>query len=65
MKKNIPDYLKTARECAKEWGISQRRVQIYCAEGRIERAFKYGQCWLIPREARKPPEKERKKFMVE
>lgn len=61
MKKNIPDYLKTARECAKEWGISQRRVQIYCAEGRIERAFKYGQCWLVPRETQKPPEKERKR----
>lgn len=61
MKKNILDYLKTARECAKEWGISQRRVQIYCAEGRIEGVFKYGQCWLIPREAQKPPEKERKR----
>lgn len=57
--KKFPDYLKTARECAKEWGISQRRVQIYCAEGRIERAFKCGQCWLIPIETQKPPEKER------
>ena len=39
MKKNIPDYLKTARECAKEWGISQRRAQIYCGESRVESAF--------------------------
>ena len=57
--KEIPDYLKTARECAEEWGISPRRVQIYCDEGRIEGAFKYGQYWLIPKDAQKPPEKER------
>jgi len=59
--KNIPDYLKTARECAKEWGISQRRVQIYCDEGRIEGAFKYGKYWLVPKDTQKPPEKERKR----
>lgn len=59
--KKFPDYLKTARECAKEWGISQRRVQIYCDEGRIEGAFKYGLYWLIPKDAQKPPEKERKR----
>lgn len=59
--KNIPDYLKTVRECAEEWDISKRRVQIYCAEGRIERAFKYGHIWLIPKDTQKPPEKERKR----
>ena len=59
--KKFPDYLKTVRECAEEWGISQRRVQIYCAEGRIERAFKFGQMWLIPRDTQKPPEKERRR----
>ena len=59
--KNIPDYLKTVKECAEEWSISKRRVQIYCAEGRIERSFKYGQYWLIPRDAQKPPEKEQKR----
>ncbi len=59
--KNIPDYLKTVRECAEEWGTSKRRVQIYCAEGRIERAFKYGQYWLIPKDVQKPPEKERRR----
>ena len=59
--KNIPDYLKTVKECAEEWGISKRRMQIYYAEGRIKRAFKCGQSWLIPREAQKPPEKQRRK----
>ena len=59
--KEIPDYLKTARECAEEWGISPRRVQIYCDEGRIEGAFKYGKYWLIPKDTQKPPEKERRR----
>ena len=31
---------KRVRDCAEEWGISPRRVQIYCDEGRIECAFK-------------------------
>ena len=61
MKKDVPNYLKTARECAKEWGILPRRVQIYYEEDRIEGAFKYGQYWLIPKDAQKPPEKERRK----
>ena len=37
--KNIPDYLKTVKDCAEEWGISKRRVQIYCEEDRIEGAW--------------------------
>ena len=56
----ISDRFKRVNDCAKEWGISKRRVQIYCEEDRIERAFKYGQYWLIPKDAQKPPEKERK-----
>ena len=51
---------KRVKECAAEWGISKKRVQIYCAEGRIKGAFKFGQYWLIPKDAQKPPEKERK-----
>ena len=47
---------KRVKDCAEEWGISKRRVQIYCEEGRIKGAFKYGQYWLIPKDAQKPPE---------
>lgn len=39
---------------AKEWGISQRRVSIYCKEGRIEGAELIGNRWLIPSDAKKP-----------
>ena len=28
------DYM-TSAECAKKWNVSQRRVAIYCKEGRI------------------------------
>ena len=52
---------KRIKDCAEEWGISKRRVQIYCEEDRIEGAFKYGQYWLIPKDAQKPPEKERRR----
>lgn len=48
---------KTANQCAKEWGISQRRVQILCAEGRVDGAFKIGDFWAIPSETKKPKNK--------
>lgn len=44
----------TAKEAADLWGISQRRVAILCAEGRIPKAEILGNMWLIPKEAQKP-----------
>lgn len=44
----------TASQAAEKWGISQRRVQILCAEGRIDGVFKLGDAWAIPAEALKP-----------
>ena len=44
----------TASQAAVKWGISQRRVQILCAEGRISGVFKLGEAWAIPSEAVKP-----------
>ncbi len=52
---------KTASQCAKEWGISQRRVQILCAEGRVDGAFKIGDFWAIPSETQKPKNKREQK----
>lgn len=53
------EYLTTS-EIAKVWGITSRRVQILCKEGRIEGAIFKG-IWLIPDSAKKPidPRKER------
>lgn len=52
---------KRVKDCAKKWGISKKRVQIYYDEGRIEGTFKYGQYQLIPKDAQKPLEKERRR----
>lgn len=56
------EYLTTA-ELAEKWKVSQRRVAIYCKEGRIEGAVLKGRTWLIPKEAKKPedPRKNHKK----
>lgn len=51
----------TASEAAKKWGISQRRVQILCAQGRIERIFKLGDYWAIPLDADKPSDARKNK----
>ena len=47
------NYLKID-EVAEQWGISPRRLQTLCAEGKIEGAIRFGRAWMIPREARKP-----------
>ena len=44
----------TAEETAFRWGLSTRRVQIMCAEGRIEGAKKFGRAWAIPSDAERP-----------
>lgn len=50
---NNMEYLTTA-EFAEKWGISQRRVGIYCKEGRLEGAMIKGKTWLIPANTKKP-----------
>lgn len=47
----------TASQAAERWNISQRRVQILCASGRIAGVFKLGENWAIPHNAKKPSDK--------
>lgn len=54
--------LMTAREAAIIWGISQRRVAIFCSEGRIEGAQLMGNMWLIPQDAQKPNDARSARF---
>lgn len=49
----------SAKEAAEKWGISKRRVQVLCAEGRINGAMKVGIMWVIPVETVKPEDKRR------
>ena len=53
------DYM-TASQASKKWGISQRRVQILCSEGRIPGVFKLGEAWAIPANTEKPYDNRRK-----
>lgn len=46
--------LMTASQAASLWRISQRRVQLLCATGRIPGVFKLGDAWAIPADAKKP-----------
>ena len=50
----------TASQASKKWNISQRRVQVLCAEGRIPGVFKLGDAWAIPADVSKPSDKRRK-----
>ena len=52
------NFLTTA-EYAKIWNISQRRVAIYCKEGRIDGAVLKGKTWFIPENTKKPEDPRR------
>jgi len=44
----------TTKEAAGKWAISDRRVRVLCAEGKIPGAAKLGKSYLIPADAKKP-----------
>ena len=54
----------TAREAASFWGVSQRRVAIFCNENRIDGARLMGNMWLIPRDAPKPNDARSTSFQL-
>ena len=46
-------YLSAAK-AAEKWGVSERSVRNYCAQGRVTGAFLVGKTWQIPANAAKP-----------
>ena len=52
------NYISVA-EIAKKWGVSERAVRNYCAEGRVAGAILEGKTWKIPEDAEKPVRKKR------
>lgn len=44
----------SAQQASKQWGISDRRVRVLCAEGKIPGAKKEGKSYRIPVNAKKP-----------
>ncbi len=43
------------REASYRWGVSERRVNQYCAEGRIPGASRFGRSWAIPKMRKSRP----------
>ena len=50
------DYI-TVKEANEKWSVTPRRVNYYCAGGRIFGAVKMAGVWLIPKDAEKPLDK--------
>lgn len=44
----------TVKEAAEKWGISDRRIRLLCAEGKIPGACQKGRSWMIPANSQKP-----------
>lgn len=44
----------TVKQASERWGISDRRIRVLCAEGKIPGAYQEGRGWKIPIDASKP-----------
>lgn len=44
----------TIKVIAEKWGITPRRIQILCSQGKIPGAVKFGRDWAIPSNAERP-----------
>lgn len=44
----------TIQEASERWGITSRRIQVLCSEGRLDGAVKFGRQWAIPESTEKP-----------
>lgn len=49
------------KEAARKWGISERRVNQYCAKDRIPGTERFGGSWAIPENAEKPGDPRKQK----
>ena len=54
------EYLSVAK-MAEKWGLSERSVRNYCAQGRIADVKLIGKTWYIPENAQKPDRVNKKK----
>ena len=47
------EYL-SIKQTSDRWDLSPRRIQVLCAQGRIDGAVRIGYAWAIPSNAEKP-----------
>lgn len=50
----MPSSYISVSQASNKWGITERRIQVLCNEGRIDSAFRVGKIWMIPENAQKP-----------
>lgn len=53
------DYI-TTKEAAEKWGLTERRVQVLCRQGKIPGVARLGWAWAIPKDAKKPSDMRKK-----
>ena len=46
--------LMTTKDASEKWGISVRRIQVLCDNGKVSAAFKLGGIWVMPKDTPKP-----------
>lgn len=46
--------MKTCKQLAIEWGLTERNINYLCKAGKINGAIKVGRAWQIPDDAKKP-----------
>lgn len=58
----------TTKEASEKWGVSERRINTFCKEGRIPGAYKdkenKNKQWMIPADAVKPADKRLKRDAI-
>ena len=47
------DYIRID-ELSQLWGISPRRIQTLCAQGKLEGVVRFGRDWMIPKDVKRP-----------
>jgi len=57
----VMDYV-TAKEASEKWGVTVRRVQVLCAQNKIQGAIRFGSSWAIPKDSKKPQDGRYKKI---
>jgi excisionase family DNA binding protein len=51
----MPEKLISTAEAAVKLGVTQRRVQVLCEQGRIKGARRIGRTWIVPATIRIEP----------
>lgn len=52
----------SVREASYKWGVSERRVNQYCTQGRIPGVSRFGRSWCIPDDSEKPTDPRKSEF---